>query len=67
MRKPNEPEVPTPPTPEKEVPQETKGADNEITYKEIFADPGQQILNDKLNFITGILVQIAKACEINLD
>lgn len=51
---------------EEKVPEENP-EEPQTFIKEIFADPSQQILNDKLNHITGLLYKIAEACEVDLS
>jgi len=63
--KKREPEVPE--LPEVETPQPAEAADPTTYVKEIFADPGQQILNDKLNHIITVLHKFADDAEIKID
>lgn len=49
----------------KKVPQETRGEDPQVQIVEREITLG--LLNDKINYLTGILIKIAEASEIELD
>lgn len=62
VRNPLKKEEPTPPAPPQEQPQ-SEAPQVQVVEREI----NLTLINDKLNYITGIVHKIAEACEVDLS